>query len=59
MFPNLAKAKFKKDYEMGRGELVLFEKNVIFHTATFSVAGKYLLFHGVRVRFTKINSTIK
>ena len=53
MFPNLAKAKFKKDYEMSRGELMLFEKNVLFHTATFSVAGKYILFHGVRVHNLK------
>lgn len=50
MFPNLAKARFRKDLEMSKGELILFDKNVHFHTATFSLAGKYLLFHGVRVR---------
>lgn len=34
---------------MKRGELHLFEQDSVFHAAIFSVAGKYVLLHGIRV----------
>lgn len=48
VFPNLAKAKFSEN-DMKRGELLLFEQDSMFHAAIFSVAGKYILLHAIRV----------
>lgn len=46
-FPKFLKAKFSEDIK--RGELLLFEQDSAFHAAIFSVAGKYVLLHGIRV----------
>ncbi|XP_026297320.1 GPI ethanolamine phosphate transferase 3 isoform X3 [Apis mellifera] len=48
VFPNLAKAKFSEN-DMKRGELLLFEQDSMFHAAIFSVAGKYILLHAIRM----------
>lgn len=48
VFPNLAKTKFSEN-DMKRGELLLFEQDSVFHAAIFSVAGKYILLHAIRV----------
>lgn len=52
VFPKLIKVKFLED-DMKRGELLLFEQDSIFHTAVFSVAGKYIMLHGIRVSYCR------
>lgn len=58
VFPKLAKVKFSED-DMKRGELLLFEQDSVFHAAVFSVAGKYILLHGIRVSKTFIINEYK
>lgn len=48
VFPKLTKAKFFEG-DLRRGELVLFERDTVFHTAVFSLSAKYMLLHGIRV----------
>lgn len=57
VFPKLAKVKFADD-DMKRGELLLFQKNSVFHAAVFSVAGKYTLLHGIRTFGSMLTATI-
>ncbi|XP_078042673.1 phosphatidylinositol glycan anchor biosynthesis class O [Augochlora pura] len=57
VFPKLVKAKFSED-DLKRGELLLFEQDSVFHTAVFSVAGKYALLHGIRTFGSMLAATI-
>ncbi|XP_034939736.1 GPI ethanolamine phosphate transferase 3 [Chelonus insularis] len=57
MIPKLVK-KFRFENDMKRGELILFDKELIFHNAVFSVAGKYLLIHGFRTFGCMLAATI-
>ncbi|KAG7211397.1 hypothetical protein KM043_010685 [Ampulex compressa] len=57
VFPKLAKVKFLEE-DMKRGELLLFEQDSVFHTAVFSVAGKYVLLHGFRTFGSMLAATI-
>ncbi|KAK9306835.1 hypothetical protein QLX08_002711 [Tetragonisca angustula] len=57
VFPKLAKVKFLED-DMKRGELLLFEQDSVFHAAVFSVAGKYILLHGIRTFGSMLAATI-
>ncbi|XP_003703106.1 phosphatidylinositol glycan anchor biosynthesis class O [Megachile rotundata] len=57
VFPKLAKVKFVED-DMKRGELLLFEQDSVFHTAIFSVAGKYILLYGIRTFGSMLAATI-
>lgn len=57
VFPKLAKVKFSED-DMKRGELLLFEQDSVFHAAVFSVAGKYILLHGIRTFGSMLSATI-
>lgn len=57
VFPKLAKIKFSED-NMKRGELHLFEQDSVFHAAIFSVAGKYILLHGIRTFGSMLATTI-
>ncbi|XP_031826579.1 phosphatidylinositol glycan anchor biosynthesis class O [Nomia melanderi] len=57
VFPKLVKAKFSED-DLKRGELLLFEQDSVFHTAVFSVAGKYVLLHGIRTFGIMLAATI-
>lgn len=55
-FPKFLKAKFSEDIK--RGELLLFEQDSAFHAAIFSVAGKYVLLHGIRTFGSMLAATI-
>ncbi|CAK9803101.1 GPI ethanolamine phosphate transferase 3 [Anthophora plagiata] len=57
IFPKIAKVKFLED-DMKRGELLLFEQDTAFHAAVFSVAGKYVLLHGIRTFGSMFAATI-
>ncbi|OAD62078.1 GPI ethanolamine phosphate transferase 3 [Eufriesea mexicana] len=57
VFPKLVKVKFLED-DMKRGELLLFEQDSVFHTAIFSIAGKYILLHGIRTFGSMLATTI-
>ncbi|XP_017792375.1 PREDICTED: GPI ethanolamine phosphate transferase 3 [Habropoda laboriosa] len=57
VFPKIAKVKFLED-DMKRGELLLFEQDSAFHAAVFSVAGKYILLHGIRTFGSMLAATI-
>ncbi|XP_053994617.1 GPI ethanolamine phosphate transferase 3 isoform X1 [Hylaeus volcanicus] len=57
VFPKLVKVKFLEN-DMKRGELLLFEQDSVFHTAIFSVAGKYTLLHGIRTFGSMLAATI-
>ena len=57
VFPKLIKVKFLED-DMKRGELLLFEQDSVFHTAVFSVAGKYIMLHGIRTFGSMLAATI-
>lgn len=48
IFPNLCRNKACED-NMKRGELILSEQESMFHGAIFTVSGKYIMFHGIRV----------
>lgn len=48
IFP--VKLKFHEHDEMRKGEYILFERHSVFHNALFTVYGKYILLHGIRVR---------
>ena len=54
MFPLMMKSSAPED-EKQRGELLLFERNREFHAELFFVSGKYISFHGFRVRIQKFN----
>ncbi|XP_012284367.1 GPI ethanolamine phosphate transferase 3 isoform X2 [Orussus abietinus] len=58
MFRDLVKFKFRSDFELKRGELLLFEKDANFHAAVFSAAGRYLLIHGIRTFCCMFAATI-
>ncbi|OXU29143.1 hypothetical protein TSAR_006404 [Trichomalopsis sarcophagae] len=49
VFPNLTKSAKTQWDDVKRGELVLFQNDTPFHSEVFSVAGKYILYHAVRV----------
>lgn len=49
MFPNVAKPKFKLEDGTKKGELLLYERDSAFQSSIFTVCGKYILFHGMRV----------
>ena len=51
MFPHVVKPKFRLEDGMKKGELILYEQDVAFQTSIFITCGKYVLFHGMRVRF--------
>ncbi|XP_014472092.1 PREDICTED: GPI ethanolamine phosphate transferase 3 [Dinoponera quadriceps] len=59
VFPKFLKAKFLED-DMKRGELLflLSEQDSAFQAAVFSVAGKYVLLHGIRTFGSMLAATI-
>lgn len=52
VFPNLTKSAKTQWDDVKRGELILFQNETPFHSEVFSVAGKYILYHAVRVSKT-------
>ena len=51
VFPNLTKSSKTQWDDVKRGELVLFQNDTQFHSEVFSVIGRYILCHAVRVSF--------
>lgn len=49
VFPNFAKPAKIPLEDLDSGELVLFKNSTQFHSHIFSVSGRYILFHAIRV----------
>ncbi|XP_058810269.1 GPI ethanolamine phosphate transferase 3 isoform X3 [Phymastichus coffea] len=55
--PSFAKEAEIQDLDK-QGELILYQNDTLFHSAIFSVAGKYILFHAARVLVCMFATTI-
>ena len=51
---NVKNQKLKSIENLKSGELILFENNEIIFSEIFSVAGRYIMFHGFRVSANNI-----